>query len=140
MGANGWVGLFTITGGTGEAERVGGVNVTLGFFPTLGIQPALGRLFTAEEDRPGGPNTAILSDGFWRRRYGADPSIVGRSITLNATPFTVVGVLPASYRHLEINPERPADIFTPLSVRSSAGQSRRSLHSRCWPTQGQHVG
>jgi putative ABC transport system permease protein len=112
MGANGFVGLFTITGGIGDAERVGGVNVTLGFFPTLGIQPALGRLFTAEEDRPGGPDTAILSDGFWRRRYGADPAIVGRTITLNATPFTVVGVLPASYRHLEINPERPAEIFT----------------------------
>ena len=112
MGANGFVGLFTITGGAGEAERVGGVNVTLGFFPTLGIQPALGRLFTAEEDRSGGPNTAILSDGFWRRRYGADPTIVGRTITLNASPFTVVGVLPASYRHLEINPERPAEIFT----------------------------
>ena len=55
MGANGWVGLFTVTGGQGEAERVGGVNVTLGFFPTLGVQPALGRLFTADEDRPGGP-------------------------------------------------------------------------------------
>ncbi|MGH9385344.1 MAG: ABC transporter permease, partial [Vicinamibacterales bacterium] len=112
MGANGFVGLFTITGGRGEAERVGGVNVTLGFFPTLGVQPALGRLFTGEEDRPGGPNTAILSDGFWRRRYGADPTIVGRPISINARPFTVVGVLPASYRHLETNPERPADIFT----------------------------
>jgi putative ABC transport system permease protein len=112
MGANGFVGLYTITGGRGEAERVGGVNVTAGFFPTLGVQPALGRLFAAEDDRPGRPDTAILSDGFWRRRYGADPDIVGRTITLNATPVTVVGVLPASYRHLEINPERPAEVFT----------------------------
>ena len=62
--------------------------------------------------------TIILSDGFWRRRFGADPAIVGRSITLNARPATVIGVLPASYRHIEINPERSADIFTPYgSVR-----------------------
>ncbi len=126
MGANGFVGLFTITGGQGEAERVGGVSVTFGFFPTLGVQPALGRLFTAEEDRPGAPDTAILSDGFWRRRYGADPTLVGRTITLNARPFTVVGVLPASYRHLEINPERPADIFTPFQF--DPAQANRGGH------------
>src|SRR5262245_19318751 len=73
MGANGFVGLFTVTGGVGDAERVGGVNVTAGFFPTLGIQAAVGRLFTADEDRPGAPDLAVLSDGFWRRRYGSDP-------------------------------------------------------------------
>src|SRR6185436_14608291 len=48
----------------------------------------------------------------WRRRFGADPSVVGKTILLNANPVTVIGVLPASYRHLEINPERPADVFT----------------------------
>jgi putative ABC transport system permease protein len=126
MGANGWVGLFTVTGGQGEAERVGGVNVTLGFFPTLGVQPALGRLFTADEDRPGGPSTAILSDGIWRRRYGADPDIIGRAITINARPVTVVGVLPASYRHLEINPERPAEIFAPYQF--DPAQANRGGH------------
>jgi putative ABC transport system permease protein len=120
MGANGFVGLFTIggpstplgAGGGGEAERVGGVNVTAGFFPTLGVQPALGRMFRPEEDRPSAEGVVLLSDGFWRRRFGADPSIVGASISLNARPVTVIGVLPASYRHVEINPERPADVFT----------------------------
>jgi putative ABC transport system permease protein len=112
IGANGFVGLFTIGGGQGEAERVGGVNVTAGFFPTLGVQPALGRMFRPEEDTPNAETVVILSDGFWRRRFGADPSIVGKSILLNAEPVTVIGVLPASYRHLEINPERPADVFT----------------------------
>jgi predicted permease len=111
MGANGFVGLATIADGRGDAERVGAVNVTLGFLPTLQVQPALGRMFTAEEDRPDAPNVLLLSDGFWRRRYGADPDIVGRAITINARPATVIGVLPASYRHLEINPERPADMF-----------------------------
>ena len=112
-GANGFVGLFTISGGQGEPERVGGVNVTSGFFPTLGVRPAFGRVFRPEDDTPDAETTIILSDGFWRRRFGADPAIVGTSITLNARPATVIGVLPAGYRHIEINPERSADIFTP---------------------------
>ena len=111
MGANGYVGLFTITGGQGEAERVGGVQVTEGFFATLQVQPAIGRSFLPEEDRPGAPRVALITDGFWRRRYGADPAIVGSSITVNATAATVIGVLPPAFRHLEINPERPADVF-----------------------------
>jgi putative ABC transport system permease protein len=110
-GANGFVGLFTIGGGVGEAERVGGVNVTAGFFPTLGVRPALGRLFGAEDDTPTAETTVLLSDGFWRRRFGADPGIVGKAISLNARSATVIGVLPPNYRHIEINPERPADVF-----------------------------
>ena len=126
MGANGFVGLATVTGGQGEPDRVGAVQVTEGFFPTLHIQPALGRGFLAEEDQPGGARVAIISDGFWRRRYGADPSIVGQSIVVNAVPTTVVGVLPATYRHLEINPERSADLFT--LYRFDPAQANRGGH------------
>jgi putative ABC transport system permease protein len=125
-GANGFVGLFTIGGGNGEAERVGGVNVTAGFFPTLGVQPAIGRTFTADDDTPQAQTTVILSDGFWRRRFGADPSIVGKAITINAQTATVIGVLPAGYRHIEINPERPADIFTPFGF--DTAQPNRGGH------------
>ena len=67
-----------------------------------------------------------ISDGFWRRRYGADPSIVGSSITLNAQPATVVGVLPPAFRHLEINPERPADIF--MLFRFNPAEANRGGH------------
>ena len=126
MGANGFVGLFTITGGNGEAERVGGVQVTEGFFATLQVQPATGRSFLPEEDRPGAPRVALITDGFWRRRYGADPSIVGSSITVNALPATVVGVLPPAFRHLEINPERPADIF--MLFRFNPAEANRGGH------------
>jgi putative ABC transport system permease protein len=112
MGANGWVGLATISGGAGEAERVGSVQVTDGFFATLGVRAQLGRLFVAEDDRPGAARVAVLSDGLWRRRFGADPSMVGRAVTINAMPFTVIGILPADFRHIEINPERPADVFS----------------------------
>jgi putative ABC transport system permease protein len=113
MGANGWVGLATISGGRDAAERVGWVQVTEGFFPTLGVQPAVGRSITAEDDRPGAARVALISDGFWRRRYGSDPSIVGKTIAFNAMPVTVIGVLPPTFRHLEVNPERAADVFTP---------------------------
>jgi len=126
MGANGWVGLATISGGTGEAERVGSVQVTEGFFPTLDVQPALGRAIQADDDRPGAARVVLISDGFWRRRFAADPRIVGQPITINAMPFTVIGVLPASYRHLEINPERAADIFTPFQF--NPAQANRGGH------------
>jgi putative ABC transport system permease protein len=120
MGANGFVGLATIgapstslrTSGSGEAERVGSVQVTDGFFETLRVRPQIGRLFLPEDDRPGAARVVVISDGLWRRRFGADPSIAGRSITLNAVPVTVAGVLPADFRHIEINPDRPADVFS----------------------------
>ena len=112
MGANGFVGLATLGGGAGEAERVGSVQVTDGFFETLRVHPQIGRLFLPEDDRPGAARVVLLSDGLWRRRFGADPSIAGKSITLNAMPATVAGVLPADFRHIEINPDRPADVFS----------------------------
>jgi putative ABC transport system permease protein len=120
MGAHGFVNSFTVTGSTGDAERVGGVNVTEGFFPTLGVIPALGRVFTLEDDMPDAPLTVLLSDGFWRRRFAADPAIVGAQIQLNARPATVVGVLPATFRHVEENPDRGADVFVPYGFNRTA--------------------
>ena len=90
MGAHGYVGSFTVAGTSGDAERVGGVNVTAGFFPTLGVEPALGRPITPEDDRPGAATVVLLSDGFWRRRFGANPAVVGSPILLNARPATVI--------------------------------------------------
>ncbi len=113
LGAHGWVGWFTITDGRGDPERVGGVQVTDGYFPTLEVQAVLGRLFLAEEDRPEGPRVAILSHGFWQRRFGGDTDVLGRTISVNARPTTVIGVLPSDYRHIEAYPGRTADIFLP---------------------------
>jgi putative ABC transport system permease protein len=125
MGANGWVGLATI-GGEGDADRVGSVQVTEGFFETLGVRAQLGRLFIPADDRPESPLVVVLSDGFWRRRFGADPSIVGQALTFNARPATVIGVLPAWFRHVEINPDRPADIFT--TYRFDPAEANRGGH------------
>src|SRR5919109_5458454 len=113
MGAHGFIGFFTLDDARGEPERLGGVNVTHGFFPTLGARFAHGRMFTEEEDRSGGPRAVILGHGFWQRRYGSDPNVIGRDIRINMQPHTIVGVLDATFRHVESNPEREADIFVP---------------------------
>jgi putative ABC transport system permease protein len=113
MGAFGYVGSFTVAGAAGDAERVGGVSVTEGLFPTLGVPAAIGRVFSPEDDRPDAAPTVVLSDGFWRRRFAADPAIVGSPILINARPSIVIGVLPAWYRHVEENPDRTADVFVP---------------------------
>ena len=84
----------------GEPERVSGMRVTANFFHMLGVKPSLGRDFTAAEDTPAGWRVVILSDSLWRRRFGADPSAIGRVITMNDREFTIVGVMPASFEPL----------------------------------------
>ena len=79
---------------TDEPERVLGAAVNWRLFSMLGIVPALGRDFTADDDRAGAAAVVLLSDELWRRRYNADPAIVGRALTVNARPYTVIGVLP----------------------------------------------
>ena len=83
--------------GVGEPERLSGVPVSDNFFQVLGVQPQVGRLFSAEETLWNGPRAVLLSDGLWRRRFAANPAIVGTSLTLNDEPHTVVGVLPPSF-------------------------------------------
>jgi predicted permease len=88
---------FNLTG-VGEPERLRGCLVSAEFLSTLGIQPIVGRDFLAEEDRPGATPAAILSYGFWRRRFAEDPGIIGKQLTLNKQTFTVVGVTPANFQ------------------------------------------
>jgi len=83
--------------GRGQPERLTGVPVSENFFPLLGVQPQLGRLFNADECKWNGPKAVLLSNGLWKRRFASDPSIVGRPLTLDDAPVTVVGVLPASF-------------------------------------------
>lgn len=110
----------------GEPERVacGGATATL--FPLLGVGPfAKGRNFTAAEDRPGGERVAILTHALWQRRYGGDPDIAGKKITLNETSHTVVGVLPADFRYF-----RPFDLWVPMALDAQAernGERRRMI-------------
>ncbi len=84
----------------GEPELVQGMRVNADYFDTLGVTLALGRTFLAEEDRPDRRFAVILTDGLWKRRFGGDPQILGRVVRFNEASFTVVGVLPASFRPL----------------------------------------
>jgi predicted permease len=79
------------------AERVIGVRATAGFFDVFGSKPMIGRVFSAEEDSPGNDQVVVLSHRFWTRQFGGDGDILGRQITLDARPYTIIGVMPASF-------------------------------------------
>lgn len=108
---------FTLTGG-GDPERVSGASVSVGFLQALSPRPVLGRLFQPGDDDLGAPgDLVILSHRFWTRRFGADPAIVGRTISLNGRAHTVVGVLPAGMVWLAT-----ADAFVPQVRRAGANR------------------
>src|SRR5262249_29134100 len=104
--------------GAGDAERLEGVRVDPAFFAVLGAGAARGRLFAPEDERA---QVAVLTDGLWRRRFGADPAIAGRLVSLNGTGYTVVGVLPAGF----VSPSREAEIAVPLAIESDPRRSDR---------------
>ena len=110
-------GSFTLTGG-GIPERIRGNRVSASFFSVLDTEPALGRSFTAEEDRPGGPRAAILSNGLWQSRYAGNPNIFGRPITLDDKEYAVVGVLPADFE-FPTSGSQP-QVFVPLAAPADA--------------------
>ncbi|MGA8090704.1 MAG: ABC transporter permease [Terracidiphilus sp.] len=85
--------------GNGEPVRLNGFGITSGYFRVLGLQPELGREFDFQAEIPGNGLQVILSDRVWRTRFGADPNIIGRKITMNMQPFTVIGVMPAGTQH-----------------------------------------
>ena len=85
----------------GEAEQLPAVRVSWNYFDMMGVRPALGRMFTSDDDRPDHWRVLLLSDELWRRRFGADPSIVGRTIAMNDREYRVIGVMPASFEPLD---------------------------------------
>jgi putative ABC transport system permease protein len=106
--------------GTSEPERLESLSVSNNFLSALGLHTLAGRDFLPEEDRAGASPVVILNHGFWQRRFGADPGVVGRQITLSQQSYTVVGVLPADF---EFGPTR-ADILTPLGLSAGRFQTR----------------
>ena len=102
-----------------EPERVIGARVTAGLLEMLGAKVAYGRTFLDEEDQPGHSNVAILSYGLWQRRFASDPNVVGQSVTLNATSYSVVGVMSSSFRF----PDGNTELWTPMAFTADqAGQ------------------
>ncbi|MDT7604748.1 MAG: putative transport system permease protein [Acidobacteriota bacterium] len=103
-----------LSGGT-EAQYVRGLRVSEDFFRVLGIYPAQGRAFTHDEDMPGGASVAILSDKLWQRSFGGDTGIIGRTVTLNDQPMTVVGIMPPQFRLAS-----GAELFVPMRARAGS--------------------
>ncbi len=123
IGAN-----FNLTG-SGDPERVGVIRVSSNLLPMLGARPLRGQLFVPEDDAPGRPGTAVLSHGFWVRRFGSDPAVVGTSIVLNGQSYQIAGVLPESFRlPREVMPTLgvadDGEIFLPLPLPPAAPTTR----------------
>jgi len=113
-------GGYTLSGSS-KAVKVDGIEASSSLLSMLGVKPMLGRIFTVDEDRPGKPDTAVLSYGLWKQNFGGDPALVGRSITFDGKPRTVVGVLPCEFRlSHEVIPViggiDKAQIFMPLPM------------------------
>jgi putative ABC transport system permease protein len=110
--------------GTGEPVRVHGAYVDAGLFATLGVQPMLGRLISADEDVKGGPRNVVLSYPFWRDFLGSDPHALGRAIRLSDKTYTVIGVMPKDFAL----PKELADVFVSLWVAYPDAAAERDVH------------
>lgn len=112
---------FTLTTGT-EAERLDTVEVSPVLFDVLGTQAELGRVFTAEEERPGSPRTVVLSHAAWTRRFGGDPSVLGRTLMLDDASYEIVGVMPRRFQFPAGDPN--VELWSALTINPAAVASR----------------
>ena len=118
-----YTGGGAILSGQGDPESLNAPRVNAAFFSVLGVEPLLGRTFQNSEDNQNGPKVTVLTYGLWQRRFGADPNIIGRGLTINGESYTVIGVLPASFQFAL----RSADLFLPYQP-TQAQLTRRYMH------------
>ena len=112
--------------GDGEPERISGQLVSANVFSILGVEPALGRAFLANEDQPGQEHVVVLSHALWQRRFNQDPSVINRNITLNGESFTVVGVMPRGF----FFPERENELWIPWAMEPEQAAGRGDHYLR----------
>jgi predicted permease len=120
-------GSLTLTG-SGTPERLPAGFVTADAMPLLGVSPALGRSFATEDDLPGRPPVVVLSDGLWRRRFGSDPDVVGRTLLLDDMPTTVLGVMPPGFQLPTHYAGAGMQLWTLLQLDPAADRSERGWH------------
>ncbi len=120
-----WMGTLVTNG---EAERLPAVRVSWNYFDMMGVRPALGRSFTPDDDRPEHWRVLLLSDRLWRRRFGADPSVVGRTVVMNDRQYRVVGIMPASFQPLDAQRyfNADAELWAPIGYDLTGDSSCRS--------------
>src|SRR5215213_2058499 len=122
-GLAGYSGGGAILSGLGDPENLNAPRVTANFFSVLGVDALLGRTFQSGEDAQGGPRVTVLTYGLWQRRFGGDPGVIGRAITLNGNSYTIIGVLPANFQFAL----RPSDLFVPYQPTQNK-LTRRFMH------------
>lgn len=140
-GYDAFSGDVTLTG-AGEPERLGAMEVAHDFLDVLGVEPEHGRGFTAEEGAWGGPGAALLSHGYWVRRFASDPGVVGRTLTLDGRTVQVVGVLPSSFDFASVfTPGKRVDVLVPypISDETDAWGNTMSFVGRLRPGVGPHA-
>ncbi len=119
---------FTLIGGT-EPERVPGAQVTANYFQVLGVSPILGRTFLPSEEQAGHNHVAVLREDLWKGRFGADPQVIGHSVKVDGDTYTVIGIMPASFRRMWLF---PAQLWVPLTFTpeqlAPAARKSESLH------------
>jgi putative ABC transport system permease protein len=109
--------------GDGEPMQLRGARTSTNFFATLGVRPVVGRAFAPEESEPGRAAVAILSHGLWRTRYGSDPGVIGRRITIDGVTITVIGVAPDGFELSEVG----VQVWLPLAIDPSSGFHRGAV-------------
>ena len=119
-GSGGGSADFNLTG-RGTPARVHGAFVSASFFATLGVEPQLGRAFTENEDQPSGPHVVVLMHSFWQQYFGSDAHLLGQTVNLDAAPYTVIGVMPASFR---FPGDSDAQILVPLALNQASERLR----------------
>jgi putative ABC transport system permease protein len=107
--------------GVEPPERIQGFLVTANYFDTLGVKPIMGRSFTEEENQPGKDAVAIVTNNLWQRRFGGDPNIVGKTITLNSVTRTIIGVLPVDFNY-----PMNAEVFAPIAITPELAGNRQN--------------
>jgi putative ABC transport system permease protein len=110
-----WRFMYFNVSGSGEPERVQGFRVSPNFFPLLGATPIFGRAFLPEDEHPGRDRVVVLSYGFWQRRFGGDPRMVGSALTIEGQAATVIGILPAEFQMFRVL-NREIDLYMPLVI------------------------
>jgi len=113
--------VFNLTG-RGEPERVRGGLASSNLFSVLGVKPQFGRTFTPLDDRPGAPRVAVITDALWKRRFAGDRGVIGQTVQLDDDSYTIVGVMPASFRYT------PADIWIPIGLFADTPRFVRANH------------